>query len=100
MRFVLILCFAVLCGCTQKTPVEAIADNATTQIIALEKTLAPECKTPGIMVQIAAIKGEIARAPQACELQIKPIRTERNALALVLMAIIALFVARFVKKVV
>lgn len=93
-------CMLLMCGCAHKTPVETIADNATAQVIALEKTLAPECKTEAVMVEIAAVKEVIAGAPAACELQIQPIRTERNALALALMAIIALFVARFVKKVV
>lgn len=93
-------CILLMCGCARKTPVETITDNATAQVVALEKNLAPECKTPAIMVQIAALKGEIASAPQACELQMKPIRTERNALAVALFAIIALIIARFVKKVV
>lgn len=100
MRYVLILCLVALCGCADKTPVETITDNATAQVVALEKNLAPECKTPAIMVQIAALRGEIAAAPQACELQMKPIRTERNALAVALFAIITLIMARFVKKVV
>lgn len=98
--FILLFLLIGLCGCADKTPVETISDNATAQVVALEKNLAPECKTPAIMVQIAALKGEIAGAPQACELQIKPIRTERNALAVALFAIIALIIARFVKKVV
>lgn len=92
-------CTLMLCGCAHKTPVETIADNATAQVIALEKTLAPECKTEAVMAEITSIKAEIAGAPRACELQIQPIRTERNALAVALMAIIALFVARFIRKV-
>ena len=97
---IILLCTLLMCGCARKTPVETITDNAMAQVVALEKTLPNECKTPAIMVQIAALKGEIAGAPQACELQMKPIRTERNALAVALFAIIALFVARFVKRVV
>lgn len=92
-------CTLLMCGCAHKTPVETIADNATAQVIALEKTLAPECKTEAVMAEITSIKAEIAGAPRACELQIQPIRTERNALAVALMAIIALFVARFIRKV-
>lgn len=93
-------CLLLMGGCTSKTPVETIADNATAQVVALEKTLAKECKTEAVMAQIDAIKTEIAGAPAACELQIKPIRTERNALALVLMIIVGLFVARIAKKVI
>lgn len=92
-------CTLMLCGCAHKTPVETIADNATAQVVALEKTLAKECKTDAVMAQMDNIKAEIAGAPAACELQIKPIRTERNALALALMAIIGLFIARVAKKV-
>ena len=92
-------CLLLMGGCARKTPVETIADNATAQVVALEKTLAKECKTEAVMAQMDAIKAEIAGAPAACELQIKPIRTERNALAVALMAIIALFVARFIRKV-
>lgn len=92
-------CIMLLCGCTNKTPVETIADNATAQVVALEKTLTPECKTEAVKAQMDAIKAEIAGAPAACELQIKPIRTERNALALALMVIVGLFVARITKKV-
>ena len=93
-------CMLLMCGCAHKTPVETIADNATAQVVALEKTLPDECKTEAISAQIAAIKDVIAGAPAACEMQIKPIRTERNALAIALMAIIALVLARFVKRVV
>lgn len=92
-------CVLLMCGCARKTPVETITDNATAQVVALEKSLAPECRTPAIMVQIAALKGEIAGAPQACELQMKPIRTERNALAVALFAIVGLFIARIIRKV-
>ena len=91
-------CTLLMCGCTPKTPVETIADNATSQVIALEKTLPKECKTEAVMAEITSIKAEIAGAPRACELQIQPIRTERNALAVALMAIIALFLARFIKS--
>ena len=98
LLFVL-LCTLLMCGCTHKTPVETIADNATAQVVALEKTLAKECKTDAVMAQIDNIKAEIAGAPVACELQIKPIRTERNALALALLTIIGLFIARVAKKV-
>jgi hypothetical protein len=97
--FILLFLLIGLCGCADKTPVETISDNATAQVVALEKSLAPECKTPAIMVQIAALKGEIASAPQACELQMKPIRTERNALAMALFAIVGLFIARIIRKV-
>lgn len=93
-------CLLLMGGCARKTPVETIADNATAQVVALEKTLAKECKTDAVMAQIDNIKAEIAGAPAACELQIKPIRTERNALALALMAIVGLFVMRIAKKVV
>lgn len=93
-------CILLMGGCAHKTPVETIADNATAQVVALEKTLPDECKTEAISAQIAAIKDVIAGAPAACEMQIKPIRTERNALAIALMAIIALVLARFVKRVV
>lgn len=92
-------CTLMLCGCARKTPVETIADNATAQVVALEKTLSDECKTDAVAAQIAAIKSEIAGAPAACEMQIKPIRTERNALAVALMAIVALALARFIRKV-
>lgn len=92
-------CMLLMCGCARKTPLETITDNATAQVIALEKTLAPECKTEAVMAEITSIKAEIAGAPRACELQIRPIRTERNALAIALMAIIGLFIARFIRKV-
>lgn len=92
-------CILLMCGCARKTPVETITDNATAQVVALEKTLAPECKTDAVMAELDAIKAEIAGAPRACELQIQPIRTERNALAGALVLIIALFIARFLRKV-
>ena len=85
--FLVVLVLA-LCGCSRKTPVEHVADNATVQIIALEKSLPKECKTEGINVQIAAIKATIARAPEACEAQIKPIRQQRNGFAAALVAIV------------
>ena len=92
-------CLLLMGGCARKTPVETIADNATAQVVALEKSLTPECKTEAINAQIVAIKDVIAGAPAACELQIQPIRAERNALAIALMAIIGLFIARFLRKV-
>ena len=99
--FLIILgCTMLMCGCARKTPVETIADNATAQVIALEKTLPNECKTDGVLAQLVAIRAEIAVAPRACELQIKPIRQQRNGFAIALFALIALIIARFVKKVV
>lgn len=92
-------CILLMGGCAHKTPVETITDNATAQVVALEKTLAPECKTEAVMAELTSIKAEIAGAPRACELQIQPIRTERNALAIALMAIIGLFIARFLRRV-
>lgn len=97
--FILLFLLIGLCGCADKTPVEMISDNATAQVVALEKTLPNECKTDAVLAQLVAIRAEIASAPQACELQMKPIRTERNALAVALFAIVALIIARFVKKV-
>lgn len=92
--FMLILLF---CGCTRETPVQGIADSTTAQVVALEKTLAPECKTPAIMVQIESIKSEIKRAPAACELEKDKIRAQRNSWALGffgLAGVLALLVAR------
>lgn len=97
---IILLCTILMCGCARKTPVETITDNAMAQVVALEKTLSNECKTDAVLAQLVSIRAEIASAPQACELQIKPIRTERNALAVALFAIVALIIARFVKKVV
>lgn len=96
----LILCLVALCGCADKTPVETISDNAMAQVVALEKTLPNECKTDAVLAQLVSIRAEIASAPQACELQIKPIRQQRNGYAIALFALIALIIARFVKKVV
>lgn len=77
--FLLIL---LLCGCQRKTPVQAIAENATVQVIALEKTLTPECKTEGVMLQLDAIKFQIGRAPAACEVMVDKVRAQRNSWAL------------------
>lgn len=99
--FLIILgCTMLMCGCARKTPVETISDNAMAQVVALEKTLPNECKTDAVLAQLVSIRAEIASAPQACELQIKPIRQQRNGYAIALFAIIALIIARFVKKVV
>ena len=87
--FLLILT-VLLGGCTRKTPVETITDNAMAQVVALEKTLPNECKTDGVLAQLVSIRAEIASAPQACELQIKPIRQQRNGYAIALFALIAL----------
>ena len=97
--FLLILT-VLLSGCTRKTPVETITDNAMAQVVALEKTLPNECKTDAVLAQLVSIRAEIASAPAACELQIKPIRQQRNGYAIALFALIALIIARFVKKVV
>lgn len=99
--FLIILgCTMLMCGCARKTPVETISDNAMAQVVALEKTLPNECKTDAVLAQLVSIRAEIASAPQACELQIKPIRQQRNGYAIALFALIALIIARFVKKVV
>lgn len=99
--FLIILgCTVLMCGCTRKTPVETITDNAMAQVVALEKTLPNECKTDAVLAQLVSIRAEIASAPAACELQIKPIRQQRNGYAIALFALIALIIARFVKKVV
>ena len=92
--FLLIL---LLCGCSKSTPVEAIADNTTAQVIALEKTLPDECKTDGIKAQLDAIKMEIGRAPAACEMEKDEIRAERNSWALgffALAGVLAFLIAR------
>lgn len=87
----------LLCGCHRTTPVEAISESATAQIVALEKTLPPECKTDGIKAQIDAIKFEIGRAPAACEMEKDEIRAERNSWALgffALAGVLAFLLAR------
>lgn len=99
--FLIVLgCTLLMCGCARKTPVETITDNAMAQVVVLEKTLPNECKTDAVLAQLVSIRAEIASAPAACELQIKPIRQQRNGYAFALFALIALIIARFVKKVV
>lgn len=71
-----------LCGCQRKTPVQAIVDSATAQVVALEKTLPPECKTESIQEQMNNIKFEIGRAPAACEVMVDKVRAQRNSWAL------------------
>ena len=98
--FTILLTFTVLLsGCSRKTPVEHLADNATTQVIALEKSLPEQCKTEAIDIQIQAIKATIARMPEACELQIKPIRQQRNGFAAALVAImLGLFAFLWIRR--
>lgn len=77
--FLLIL---LLGGCRHETPVQIIADSATAQVVALEKSLPPECKTESIQEQINNIKFEIGRAPAACETMMDKVRAERNSWAM------------------
>lgn len=72
----------LITGCAKTTPVESVTENATAQVVALEKSLPDACKTDGIKAQIDAIKMEINRAPAACEIEKDEIRAQRNSWAL------------------
>ena len=87
----------LITGCAKTTPVESVTENATAQVVALEKSLPDACKTDGIKAQIDAIKMEINRAPAACEIEKDEIRAQRNSWALgffTLAGVLAFLLAR------
>ena len=90
----------LLFGCAKTSPLsETISENAINATTALEKTLSPECKTEGIITQIAVIKSEIRAAKNACDTEKDIITKEKLKWKLSFWALFGVIAAYILRKV-
>lgn len=78
MRFAILLIFTVLLsGCFRSTPVDTAVDSAQNSVVALEKSLKPDCRTEGINEQIKAIKTSINEIKEHCMARVQVLQEQK-----------------------
>lgn len=73
-----IILILILSGCAKPAPVNFIAHGAEKAVVALEKSLAPECRTESIIAQIDALKTHISSIKSACDSEVLSIKNEKD----------------------
>ncbi len=93
------ICILACAGCANKTATDSILETVEQQIVALEKSIPPECKTESIKAQFAAIKTSKNSIAQSCKTHIAKVETERNKWMMAFFALAFVLGWLIVKKV-
>lgn len=78
MRIIACTALFLVLGCSTKATSVSVAETAKESIIAVEKALAPECKTAEVMAELIVTKRLINNTLTACESEKKLIQVESD----------------------
>lgn len=88
----------LLSACSTTAPIDTTTNAINESVVALEKTLGPQCRTEAINAQINAIKTQIKSIPEICKAEIKKIEQERNYWRLAFSATFLILIWIIVRK--